>query len=351
LELRLIGLSHKTAPVEIREKVAIASARLEEAIKFFLSAAEESRPEIVIISTCNRTELYTVSESFEASEAFLENYFEIKLADFEKYLYRYSGLKAAEHLMRVASGLDSMIVGEGQVLGQVKTAWQTALDLKSSGAMLNSVFNRAVACGKRSRAETSISAGAVSVGSAAVELARKIFGDLEMRQALIVGAGKMSEVAASLLKSKVIFVANRTYARAEELAGKIGGRAVKFDELDEYLKTCDIVISSTGAKHFIISRPRIQSILAERGGNPLFLIDIAVPRDIDPRVGELSSVYLYDIDDLNSIAAENLRARQAEIPKVEKIIGEEKENIIKWQQNSTLRIKKLSSVPAAVISL
>ncbi len=348
MELRLIGLSHKTAPVEIREKVAIATARLEEAIKFFRSADDGS--EIVIISTCNRTEVYTVGDGYESSISFLENYFEINIADFEKYLYRYSGTKAADHLMRVASGLDSMIVGEGQVLGQVKTAWQAALDLKSSGAVLNSVFNRAVSCGKRSRTETKISTGAVSVGSAAVELAKKIFGDLEMRQVLIVGAGKMSEVAASLLRSKVIFVANRTYSRAEELAEKIRGRAVKFDELDKYLATCDIVISSTGAKHFIISRPRIQSILKERGENPLFLIDIAVPRDIDPRVGELSSVYLYDIDDLNSIAAENLRARQAEIPKVEKIIDEEKGNLVKWQQGSVER-RKSSLAPAAVISL
>ncbi|MBI5700495.1 glutamyl-tRNA reductase [Candidatus Saganbacteria bacterium] len=334
MQLRVVGLNHKTAPVEVREKIAIPSNRLKEAMTYFQNAAEVKGNGIVIISTCNRTELYSVGHDFDALIVFIENYFKIWFSEIEKYIYKYSGPKAIEHLMRVASGLDSMIVGEGQVLGQVKDSYQAALELKTTNSLLSTVFNRAINSGKRSRTETQITRGAVSVGSAAVELARKIFGDLELRQVLIIGAGKMSEVAASLLKSKVVFVANRTYSRAEELAKKIGGNAVKFDELDKYLETCDIVISSTGSSHYIINRTRIQNVLHKRGNNPLFLIDIAVPRDIDPQIGELSSVYLYDIDDLNSIAAENLRARQSEIPKVEMIISEEKENVIKWQKRS-----------------
>ncbi|MBI5079041.1 glutamyl-tRNA reductase [Candidatus Saganbacteria bacterium] len=343
MELRLLGLSHKTAPVEVREKVAIAPQRLKEALKFFLSGDGEEKHEVVILSTCNRTEIYTVSESFKKAFDFLENYFQIYISEVEKHLYHYSGVKAAEHLMRVASGLDSMIVGEGQVLGQVKGAWQAAQELKTTHSLLNALFNRAISCGKRSRSETKINQGAVSVGSAAVELAKKIFGDLELRQVLIIGAGKMSEVAARLLKSQVVFVANRTFFRAEELAAKIVGKAIKFDELDDYLKTCDIVISSTGSAHYIITQPRIHNVLEGRKNNPLFLIDIAVPRDVDPRVGELSSVYLYDIDDLNAVAAENLKGRQLEIPKVEKIIEEEKENFIRWHKGSMTKRKSLSA--------
>lgn len=338
MELRLLGLSHKTAPVEVREKIVISAVRLKEALNFF------GGREVVILSTCNRTEIYTVGENFDASIHFLENYFKIWFSEVEKYLYRYSGAKAAEHLMRVASGLDSMIVGEGQVLGQVKESWRIAQELQTTNPLLNTLFNRAISCGKRSRAETKICQGAVSVGSAAVELAKKIFGQLEMRQVLIIGAGKMSEIAANLLRAQVVFVANRTHSRAVELADKIGGKAVRFDDLDDLLKTCDIVISSTGSSHPIISHARVQNILKERGSNPLFLIDIAVPRDIDPRVGELPSVYLYDIDDLNAIAAENIKVRQAEIPKVEAIIEEEKANLLKWQKRKPLRLEPAEAV-------
>lgn len=325
----------------MREKLAIAATCLSEALKFYAGQGEAER--VVLLSTCNRTEIYTTGADYAAALTFLEKYFQAPPAEFEKYLYRCRGRQAVEHLFRVACGLDSMMVGEGQVLGQVKTAWQAALMAGTTDSLLNVIFNRAVRTGKRGRAETRISRGAVSVGSAAVELAKKIYGNLEMRQVLIIGAGKMSEVAAKLLGSKAIFVANRTFPRACELAERVGGSAIHFDQLDEHLKFCDIVISSTGSAHYILSYPRIQNAVNERK-DPLFLIDIAVPRDIEPRVGELSRVYLYDIDDLNSIAAENLKERQQEIPKVETIIEEEKENLLKWQAG------KLSRVPAAATS-
>lgn len=350
MELQLLGLSHKTAPVEIREKVAIAPLRLNEALSFYRQLAPVTTSEIALLSTCNRTEIYSVSTDYSNAYQFLEEYFKIKRVELLPFLYQISGSKAVEHLMRVASGLDSMIVGEGQVLGQVKTAWQAAREMATSGSLLNSVLNRAISCGKRSRTETKISQGAVSVGAAAVELARKIFGQMEMKQVLIIGAGKMSEIAATLLKSQVVFVANRTFARAEELAKKIGGQAIHFADLDNYLATCDIVISSTGSPHFIINRSRLENIIERRSGSPLFLIDIAVPRDIDPKVGELPSVYLYDIDDLNSIAAENIRARQSEVPKVERIIEEERMNFLKWHKNSPSN-RRSSSVPVAAASL
>jgi glutamyl-tRNA reductase len=341
LELHLLGLNHKTAPVEVREKIAITSAHLKEALKFFYSQNEGQG--VILLSTCNRTEIYTTNPNFRKAVNFLENYFLVHPSEFERYFYRYSGLNVLEHLLRVAAGLDSMIVGEGQVLGQVKVAWQSALEVGTANAWLNTAFNRAIFTGKRTRTETSISRGAVSVGAAAVELAKKIFGNLELRQVLIVGAGKMSAAAARLLGSKAIFVANRTFPRACGLAEKVGGRAVGFEQLDDYLKICDIVISSTGSQHYILTRPRIQNAVFERK-DPLFLIDIAVPRDIDPKVGELPQIYLYDIDDLNAIAAENLKERQREIPKVESIIEEEKNNFLKWHAG------KLSSAPARVIS-
>ncbi|MEK7375766.1 MAG: glutamyl-tRNA reductase [Candidatus Margulisiibacteriota bacterium] len=334
MQLKVLGLSHKTAPVEVREKIAVSSARLKEALAEFFLNYTGKQGGVVIVSTCNRTEIYTSQSGIKTSLKFMEDYFKISIKEVEKYLYHFSGVDAAAHLMRVSSGLDSMIVGEGQVLGQIKSAFEEARKAGTTDSLLNSVFNRSISCGKRSRAETSIARGAVTIGSSAAELARKIFSNLSIKQVLIVGAGKMSESAAKILDSKVIFVANRTFEHAQELAEKVNGSAVKFDELDQYLKTCDIVISSTSAPRYIISKQRIEKAVKERGGNPIFMIDIAVPRDIDPKVAEIPSVFLYDIDDLNSVAAENLKQRQSEIPKVEKIIDEEKEDLLRWAANS-----------------
>lgn len=332
MKLHLLGINHKTAPVEIREKVAITPLMLRDALSFFLSRNNSKR--IVILSTCNRTEIYSETSSLEGSLGFLENYFKMKAPEIKKYLYNYSGQKTIEHLMRVASGLDSMIIGEGQILGQVKEAWKAAQEVDSTSSLLNSAFNRAISCGKRSRTETKISRGAVSIGSAAAELARKIFGNLTLRQVLIVGAGKMSEVAARQIRAKTIFVSNRTFSHAKKLASLVKGKAVRFDVLDDYLKTCDIVIASTGAPHYIIDRSKVQKIINSRKSNPLFLIDIAVPRNIDPRAGEIDNVNLYDIDDLKAIAAENLKERQAEIPKVEEIINEEVVKFLEWRKKA-----------------
>lgn len=324
MQLHLIGLNHKTAPIEIREKVAVTPSQLKEALKHFLS--QDTIRESAILSTCNRTEVYAVGGSLQL----LKDYFQSRFKHIEKYLYHFSGREAVTHLMRVASGLDSMIIGEGQILGQVKEAWKAAQEANSLASLLNSVFNRAISCGKRSRSETKISQGAVSIGSAAAELARKIFGNLILRQVLIIGAGKMSQVAAQHLKCHAIFVTNRTFSRAQELAARIGGKAVKFEAPDSYLEVCDIVITSTGAPYHLLGRSRIQKAMSARSENSLFLIDISVPRNVDPQAAEIEGVYLYDVDDLNAVAAENLKSRQAEIPKVEKIIAEEIEKFEKW---------------------
>lgn len=231
MQLHLLGLNHKTTPIEIRERVAITPEDLSRTLAVFTT--QEKPFEIAILSTCNRTEIYCVTPSLDYSQQLTQNFLRQRFAHIKKYLYSYNDLKAVEHLMRVACGLDSMIVGEGQILGQVKKTWEVANSLELTGSVLNSAFNRAIACGKRSRTETKICRGAVSVGSAAAELAHKIFGDEKPRQILIVGAGKMGEVAVRRLQAQTTFVTNRTFERAEDLAHKIGGQAVPFESLEK----------------------------------------------------------------------------------------------------------------------
>lgn len=343
----LVGLSHKTAPVEVREKLAIAEERLAEALRAVGALPDIS--EAFILSTCNRVEILARAKTDDGNLApalteFLAAWHGRRLAEIESYLYEHRQRDAIRHLFRVASSLDSMVVGESQILGQVKTAYAVARAAGTLGGMLEEVLTRSFAVAKRIRTETGIAASAVSVSYAAVELAKKIFGSLEGKKILLVGAGKMSELAAKhLLHSGAagIFVTNRTPERARELAALLQGRAVPFEQLFEYATQCDILISSTGAPHFILQKADAQRLLAERKNRPIFLIDIAVPRDIDPETNKLDNLFLYDIDDLQQVVNANLKERLREAQRGEQIAEQEVEKVLQ-------RLKTLDVVPTIV---
>ena len=324
MELLCLGLNHRTAPVEVREKFAISPTLLGEAATEMLTLAGAA--EAVVISTCNRTEFYLAAAN--ASSAFLrmESSLASKIqldSSVASHFYRKEKSAAALHLCRVVSGLDSMMLGETEIFGQVKQAYQVALNSGATGIVLNKLFQRAFGVGKKVRSETAIQEGSTSVGSVAVDLAEKIFGHLKNSEVMILGAGEMSRVTAQSLVSrgaKSIFVANRSYDRAEELATEMGGRAVRFDDWQAVLERVDVVISSTGAPHAIVQRADVEKVRRARKYRPLFFIDIAVPRDIDPAVGEIEEVYLYDIDTLEQLAEEARARRQEQIEECEKII-------------------------------
>ena len=295
MELLCLGLNHRTAPVEVREKFAISPTLLGEAATEMLTLAGAA--EAVVISTCNRTEFYLAAAN--ASSAFLrmESSLASKIqldSSVTSHFYRKEKSAAALHLCRVVSGLDSMMLGETEIFGQVKQAYQVALNSGATGIVLNKLFQRAFGVGKKVRSETAIQEGSTSVGSVAVSLVSR-------------GA-------------KSIFVANRSYDRAEELATEMGGRAVRFDDWQAVLERVDVVISSTGAPHAIVQRADVEKVRRARKYRPLFFIDIAVPRDIDPAVGEIEEVYLYDIDTLEQLAEEARARRQEQIEECEKII-------------------------------
>ncbi|HCJ66625.1 MAG TPA: glutamyl-tRNA reductase [Elusimicrobia bacterium] len=339
MKIIVLGLNHKTAPIEIREKLAIPESKLIEALKVFFARVAPN--ETVIISTCNRTEVYVVhsqetSEIIQKIKNFLADYRQVQKSEFENSIYLYEGEECAKHLFQVAAGLDSMVVGEDQVLGQVKTAYLQAHENKTTGRIFNILFQKALNLGKHVRTITGINRGSVSVASVAVELAEKIFGNLSGKKAMIIGAGEMSEITIKNLVEhgiKSIFVTNRTYARAQELARKFGGNdlsrgddltslAVRFDEYPAYLETVDIVISSTAAPYPIMKKEDILPVMRKRKYRALFLIDIAVPRDIEAEVNEIDNVYLYNIDDLQEIVNSNLKEREKEIEKCNRIINE-----------------------------
>jgi len=339
MKIIVLGLSHKTAPVELREKLAIPESKLPEALKFLLerTKAEEN----IIISTCNRTEVYVVPvqenlEVIEQIKDFLAWYRQIEKSEFENSLYFHEDKECIRHLFRVTAGLDSMVVGEDQVLGQVKTAYLIAQENKTTGKIFNILFQKALNLGKHVRSATGINRGSVSVASVAVELAEKIFGNLLTKKAMVIGAGEMSETTVKHLVEhgvKLIFVTNRTFARAQELARKFGSNqvsssAVRFDEYPAYLETIDIVISSTAAPYLILKKEDILPIMRHRKHRALFLIDIAVPRDIDPAVNEIDNVYLYNIDDLEEIVKSNLKEREKEIEKCNKIVNEKTAEVV-----------------------
>jgi glutamyl-tRNA reductase len=334
MNLLVIGLSHKTAPVEVREQMAFSEAVcVSEALPALV--ARPGICEALIFSTCNRVEFVVRAEpgadAVAEIYAFLANDCHRPLEKFERYLYRHTQRDAIRHLFRVASSLDSMVVGEPQILGQVKDAYAAAKAAGALGGPLEEIVNRAFHVAKRVRSETGIGQMAVSVSYVAVELARKIFGTLAGHTVLLIGSGKMSELAARHLRrsgAPAIFVANRTYEKAVETAARFEGRAVPFEQISQFLPLVDIVISSTGAPGFILTRDKAQSLIAHRKNRPMFLIDIAVPRDIDPQVNGIDNMFLYDIDDLQQVADANKRERAREAERAEAIIAAEVEQMM-----------------------
>jgi glutamyl-tRNA reductase len=330
MKLCLIGLNHQTAPVEVREQVAIHPNRQPEALRAFREL--DGVLDCVILSTCNRFEvtcLLTEDASAEAVFAeFLRTWYALEPRLVFPCLYFHTGREAIRHLYRVASSLDSLVIGEPQILGQVKDAIHAARQAGCLNTQLAALFERALGTAKKVRSETEIASSAVSVSYAAVELARKIFGELKGKHVLILGAGKTSELTAKhLLNCEIqsVVVSNRTYEKAEELARRLHGKAAHFSELQPHLREADIVISSTGAPHPILTKADVAEAIKERHNRPLFLIDIAVPRDIDPEVNKLSDVFLYDIDDLAEVVGSNLKMREKAAQQAEKIVNREVE--------------------------
>lgn len=332
----VIGLNHRTAPVEIREKLAFSRHSLPAALTTLreLAGIEGN----VILSTCNRTEIYLTTlvpeKGLESVKGFLAHRCQMELPVLQDYLYIYTFHEAVRHLFRVAAGLDSMILGEAQVLGQVAEAYEIARNTGVTNNILNNLFQQAIAAGKRVRTETRIDHNTVSVSYAAVELARQVFGGkLTGRTVLVIGAGKMSTLAARYLRDNgvtTVLVSNRSYDRAAALAQVIGGQAVRLDNLEDVLPLADIVISCTAASHYIIRAEQVARARQGRENTPLMLIDIAVPRDIDPAVGELPGVRLFDIDDLQQVILNNLEERKKAAQRAEGIIAEEVENFFQW---------------------
>jgi glutamyl-tRNA reductase len=327
MELACLGLNHRTAPVEVRERFAVGTPKLGEAAQEIAKLPGLS--EGVVVSTCNRTEFYIAAKDAESGLQALEKALADRHAlepDATEHFYRYARSEAASHLCRVVSGLDSMVLGETEIFGQVKQAYQAALHANTTGGVLNRLFQRAFGVGKKVRTETRIQEGATSIGNVAVELAEKIFGHLKDSEVMILGAGEMSRLTAQALVSRgarSIFVTNRSYERAVELANDMGGSAVRFDEWEKVLERVDVVISSTGAPHALIHREDVEKVRRARKFRPLFFIDIAVPRDIDPAVGEIEEVYLYDIDTLEELAEEARVRRQRQIEECDRIIADE----------------------------
>lgn len=325
-----VGLNYKTTPVDVRERLAFPEALVPEAVKNI--RALPGFAESVVLSTCNRVELYAshelpeAAQSHEALRNYLVNHFELQPEHAEAMvLYKLDAAEAARHLFRVVSGLDSMVLGETEIFGQVKAAYKTALETGSTGKALNKLFQQAFAVGKRVRNDTMIQRGSTSVGSVAVDLAEKVH-DLKECRVMLVGAGEMSRTCAQSLLSrgaKSIIVSNRSYDKAVELATEMKGQAMKFDEWEHALHEVDVIISSTSAPHFVIRKEHVEQVMRRRRWEPLLIIDIAVPRDVEPAVNNIEGVYLYDIDALQAIADEGRRERERQLALCEKIIEEQ----------------------------
>lgn len=336
MNLLCLGLDHQTSKLEERERLAYSAPQLPSALSGMREALSGFDPEVVILSTCNRTEFYLSTETGpeEVRESLLRHLSqsrEIGLPG-ERFFF-HVGDECVRHLFEVASGLQSMVIGETEVLGQTKSAYQAASQEGTTGKYLNRLFQTAFSAAKQVRSETEITRGTVSVGSVAVELAGQIIGDLRRANVLILGAGDTGErVARSLMSrgAKAVFVANRTFERASALAGELGGKAVRWDEWDASLQHADIVISSTAAPHYVVNRAELKKALPRRGYRPLFLIDLSVPRDVDPSVIQLDSVYLYDLDDLQGIANEHLAERKVAIEQARHIIQVHMEKFKIW---------------------
>tara|TARA_B110000438_G_scaffold86320_1_gene85794 strand:+ start:631 stop:1908 length:1278 start_codon:yes stop_codon:yes gene_type:complete len=333
--LVLVGVNHKTTPVEIREKLAFNQAKLEASLEELVSSPEII--ENIILSTCNRVEIYARVENTDRGiqllQDFICDYHSISRGNLDQYFYSFCDNQAVEHLFRVSSSLDSMVLGEAQILGQVKDAYSTARSFSSTGMVLNQLFEKAFNVAKKVREETGISERGVSISSAAVELAKKIFEDLENHSVMLVGTGEMAELAAKHLISygvKTVYVASRTYERAAALAQTLNGCALDFEAFKEEMHKADIIITSTAAPTFIIQKEMMEKAIQKRKNKPIFLIDIAVPRDIAPEVNELENVYLYDIDDLQNVVNANMEERQKEAENAMDIIKHEVTKFNNW---------------------
>jgi glutamyl-tRNA reductase len=336
MRLLLVGISHRTAPVELRERVDFQARGVARALGAL--AARGSTREAAVVSTCNRAEIYVACDDAVQTRLdlvrFVSEFNGVAQSEVAPYVYDQADLDAARHLFRVAAGLDSLVVGEPQILGQVKEAHTVATEAQTAGPVLNRLFHASFAVGKRVRTETGLGSGAVSVSYAAVALARKIFGDLKGRNVLVVGAGEMGKLTALHMKSQGVqrvTIVSRTMAHAARTAEAIGGAsAAPWDELDAVLGTSDIVITATGAASPILTKAHVEAVMRPRRGRPLFIIDIAVPRDVEAAAGEIEQVFLYNIDDLQATVRENLARRTSEVSRAEAIVNEEIEKFGAW---------------------
>ncbi|MBO7745465.1 glutamyl-tRNA reductase [Paenibacillus sp. MWE-103] len=335
MHIIVVGLNYRTAPVEVRERFTFAERDLPEALKQLQQT--KSIMECVIVATCNRTELYAVVDRPHLCghyiRSFMEKWFGTPRQQFTSDLYMYEDERAIEHLFRVTCGLDSMVIGETQILGQVKSAFLLAQEQKTTGTLFNSIFKQAVTLAKKAHSDTAIGEAAVSVSYAAVELGKRIFGQFGGKTVMIVGAGKMSELTAKHLYAsgaQRVFVVNRTYDRAVQLADKFNGTPLNMQDAVARLHEADIVISSTGSEGFVLKREQVELAMRRRKSRPLFMIDIAVPRDLDPAIAAVENVFLYDIDDLEGIVESNLEQRRQEAAKIETLIAAEIEAFRQW---------------------
>ncbi|GFN33652.1 glutamyl-tRNA reductase [Paenibacillus xylaniclasticus] len=335
MHIIVVGLNYRTAPVEVRERFTFAQHDLPAALRQLKQT--KSILEGVIVATCNRTELYAVVDRHHLCghyiRSFMEQWFKLPRQQFTNHLYMYEDDQAIEHLFRVTSGLDSMIIGETQILGQVREAFLLAQKEKATGTLFNMLFKQALTMAKRAHTETSIGEAAVSVSYAAVELGKRIFPNFAKKTVMIIGAGKMSELTGKHLSANGadrVIVANRTLERATELADKLGGTPCTLDEAINRLHEADIVISSTGASGYVLTREQVAAAMQRRKSRNLFMIDIAVPRDLDPTIATVDNVFLYDIDDLEGIVESNLEQRRKESAKIEAMIAQELEAFRSW---------------------
>lgn len=336
MRLFAVGISHRTAPVELRETLDFTRRGLDAALEELF--ARQLAREAVVLSTCNRAEIYAAApvDAAESCARFIAEYNGVPWDAVAPHIVTHRGARVADHLFRVAAGLDSLVVGEPQILGQVKTAYAAAAGRKATGALTNRLFASAFTVGKRVRSETRLSEGAVSVSYAAIALAKKIFAELQGLSVLILGAGDMAKLTGVHLKAqrvRQLTIASRTLQGAESLARTLGGHAVPWAGIGEALGAADIVVTATGSSEPVLTRGRVEEAMRPRRSRPLFLIDIAVPRDVDPSVARLDQVFLYDIDDLQSIVQENMSRRITEVERAESIVREEADRFGAWMQS------------------